>query len=51
MDVTSHGVSKGIAPSSGSYFFLKDGLGSIIDITNSSGNIVQHYVYSSFGKI
>ena len=51
MDVTSSGVSRGIAQSSGTYYFLKDGLGSIIDIANSSGNIVQHYDYSSFGKI
>ncbi|MFY7993710.1 MAG: RHS repeat domain-containing protein [Bacteriovoracaceae bacterium] len=51
MDVTSYGVSKGIAQAAGSYFFHKDGLGSVIEITNSSGNIIQHYVYSSFGKI
>ena len=51
MDVTSSGVSRGVASSSGTFYFLKDGLGSIIDIANSSGNIVQHYAYSSFGKI
>lgn len=51
MDVTSAGATAGIAPASGSYFFLKDGLGSIVDVTNSSGAIVQHYVYSSFGKL
>jgi RHS repeat-associated protein len=39
-----------LANNVGSYFFLKDSLGSIIDITDSSGNIVQHYVYSSFGE-
>lgn len=51
MDVTSEGVSKGIAPVSGTYYFLKDSLGSIIDIANSSGAFVQHYVYSSYGKL
>ena len=51
MDVTTMGVNRGLAPAVGSYFFHKDGLGSIIEITNSSGNIIQHYVYSSFGKI
>jgi RHS repeat-associated protein len=51
MDVTGAGVTEGIAPNSGTYHFLKDGLGSVIDITDSSGSIVQHYSYSSFGKI
>jgi RHS repeat-associated protein len=51
MDVTSAGVSEGIAPTSGTYHFLKDGLGSIIDITDSAGTLIQHYVYGSFGKI
>ena len=40
-----------LASQIGSYFYLKDGLGSIIDIVDSSGNLVQHYAYSSFGKI
>ena len=35
----------------GSYFYLKDGLGSVIDIVDGSGNLVQHYAYSSFGKL
>jgi RHS repeat-associated protein len=35
----------------GSYFYLKDALGSVIDIVDSSGNLIQHYAYSSFGKI
>jgi hypothetical protein len=34
-----------------SYFYLKDHLGTVNDIVNGSGNIIQHYVYSSFGKI
>jgi RHS repeat-associated protein len=40
-----------LAPQTGSYFYLKDALGSIIDIVDSSGNLKQHYAYSSFGKI
>jgi RHS repeat-associated protein len=40
-----------IASQTGSYFYLKDALGSIIDIVDSSGSIVQHYAYSAFGKI
>ncbi len=34
-----------------SYFYLKDHLGTINDIINASGDLVQHYVYSPFGKI
>ena len=51
MNVTQAGVSEGFAPTSGNYFFLKDGLGSITEITNSTGQVVQRYSYSSFGKI
>jgi RHS repeat-associated protein len=40
-----------MASQTGSYFYLKDALGSIIDIVDNSGNLKQHYVYSSFGKI
>jgi RHS repeat-associated protein len=39
-----------LANNVGSYFYLKDSLGSIIDITDSNGNFIQHYVYSSFGE-
>lgn len=34
-----------------SYFYLKDHLGTVSDIIDSSGSLVQHYVYSPFGKI
>lgn len=51
VEVTSAGVAKGYAPSVGSYNYLKDGLGSIQAIASSSGNIIQRYVYSSFGKL
>ena len=40
-----------IANSTGTYYYFKDALGSIVDIANSAGSIVQHYAYSSFGKI
>jgi RHS repeat-associated protein len=33
------------------FFYHSDGLGSITDITNQSGVVVQRYPYSSFGKI
>ena len=51
-DVLSVDVKSGkLANSTGSYFYLKDALGSIVDITNEAGTIIQHYAYSSFGKI
>lgn len=34
-----------------SYFLLKDHLGTINEIIDVSGNLVQRYVYSPFGKI
>ena len=50
-DVTADGVIKKLAKNAGTYFYLKDGLGSTIDITNGNGDIVQHYAYSAFGKL
>jgi RHS repeat-associated protein len=34
-----------------SFYYHADGLGSITEITNQSGAVVQRYAYSSFGKI
>ncbi|HEY7165683.1 MAG TPA: tandem-95 repeat protein [Candidatus Binatia bacterium] len=34
-----------------SFFYHADGLGSITEITDQSGAVVQRYAYSSFGKI
>ena len=34
-----------------SFYYNTDGLGSITEITNQSGAVVQRYAYSSFGKI
>jgi len=34
-----------------SFFYHADGLGSVTELTNSSGTVVQSYTYSSFGKI
>jgi len=34
-----------------SYYYHADGLGSITEITDATGNIVNSYVYNSFGKI
>ncbi|MBK9293564.1 MAG: hypothetical protein IPM57_03830 [Oligoflexia bacterium] len=51
VDVTSQGQSANIAQNAQSYYYLKDALGSVTDITDSSGNLVQHYNYTSFGTI
>lgn len=34
-----------------SYFYLKDRLGTVNEIIDASGSVVQHYAYSAFGKI
>ena len=51
VEVTDQGKLKGVAQNSGSFFYLKDHLGTVNDIVNSTGELVQHYAYSSFGKI
>ena len=33
------------------FYYHADGLGSITEITNQSGSVVQRYTFSSFGKI
>jgi len=50
-DVTSDGVSAGLAQNSGSYQYLKDAQGTVTDVADSSGNKLQQYVYSAFGEL
>jgi RHS repeat-associated protein len=50
-DITSDGQSAGLAQVSGKYYALKDHLNSITDFSNTTGNVVQSYQYTSFGKI
>lgn len=50
-DITSSGVSAGLAASAGSYFYLKDALGTITDVLNVSGQLVQKYSYAVYGQI
>lgn len=47
------GIDEPIAMIKGgqTYHYHADGLGSIIAITDSSGNVVQRYEYNSFGEI
>ncbi|HLO01014.1 MAG TPA: RHS repeat-associated core domain-containing protein, partial [Pyrinomonadaceae bacterium] len=34
-----------------SFYYHADGLGSVTDLTNQTGAVIQRYTYSSFGKI
>ncbi|MCO4755929.1 MAG: hypothetical protein KC478_15725, partial [Bacteriovoracaceae bacterium] len=43
--------SNKLANQTGSYFYLKDAIGSVVDVTDANGNLIQHYAYSSFGKV
>jgi RHS repeat-associated protein len=51
MDITAEGVAVGLAPATGHYGYIKDNLGSVTEIRNSSGNLIQRNIYSSYGKI
>ena len=48
--ITSAGVSAGLAQEAGTYYLLKDNLGTVTDVVDSNGNIKQSYLYSSYGK-
>lgn len=50
-NVSSAGVTAGLAQASGKYYYLKDLLGSVTDIANAAGLVVQKYEYSIYGKI
>ena len=49
--VTSSGERAGLAQSSGSYYYGKDALGSILVVADSGGNKLQRYVYEGYGTI
>jgi RHS repeat-associated protein len=49
-NITTAGVAAKIAQNSQSYFYLKDEIGSISDISDANGNHLQHFVYSAFGE-
>lgn len=51
VSVSTQGASAGLAQSSGSYFFLKDAVGSITDIIDGSGNVIQRNEYSAYGTV
>ncbi|MBI2521092.1 MAG: hypothetical protein HYV97_11760 [Bdellovibrio sp.] len=51
IDVTITGIQAGVSLNTGSLYFLKDGLGSITEITDSAGDIKERYTYSAFGKL
>ena len=51
INVTSEGVRSQLATDTGSYQFLKDQQGTVSAISDSSGNLIQKYVYSAFGEL
>jgi RHS repeat-associated protein len=51
VDVSSSGVNAKLAQNSGTYLYLKDQLGSVVDIADTNGNKIQHYIYSAFGQL
>jgi YD repeat-containing protein len=36
--------------SSGTYYYHFDGLGSVVALSNTSGNVVERYEYDVFGQ-
>ncbi|NUN04658.1 MAG: PKD domain-containing protein [Bdellovibrio sp.] len=51
VDISSAGVSAGLAQNSGTYEFIKDHVGSVKAVSDSAGNIVQRIHYSAFGEV
>lgn len=49
--VTGEGVAAGAATEEVNFAYLKDGLGSITHLANSSGVVKERYLYSAFGTI
>ena len=41
----------GYQPQAASYYYHYDGLGSVTDITDSSGNLVESYSYDIYGEV
>jgi hypothetical protein len=48
VDVTAAGVVKGAAQVAGSYYFMKDALGTVRSVASSSGAVAQNYIYSAY---
>ncbi|MBI3541862.1 MAG: carboxypeptidase-like regulatory domain-containing protein [Deltaproteobacteria bacterium] len=51
VDVRSAGVSVGLAQNTQTYTYLKDAQGSVRDVVDTSGNKIQHYIYTAFGVL
>ena len=51
VDVTSDGVVAGLGKQAQSYFYIKDALGTVVDVADATGTKLQHQIYSAFGKL
>ena len=47
----THGNLLAAAIGAGTYYYLEDGLGSIVGLTDVSGNVVQSYQYDPYGNV
>jgi RHS repeat-associated protein len=50
-EISSAGATAGLSPQAGHVYFIRDMLGSVTDIANGQGEVVQSQEYLSFGKI
>jgi RHS repeat-associated protein len=50
-EITTVGVAAGLAQTEGKSHYLKDAIGTITDIVDSNGVVIQRYDYQVFGKI
>ena len=49
--VYTDGASAGLAQAPGTYWYHKDALGTVTEMTYASGNLAQRLEYTSFGKL
>jgi RHS repeat-associated protein len=50
-EITTAGVTAGLANVAATFFYLKDHLGTVTDITNIAGQVLQRMQYSAFGGV
>ena len=51
VEVTNAGVLAGLSQSAGVFYYLKDHLGSVSDVIDGTGSILQRIQYNAFGGI
>ncbi|MDC1174213.1 carboxypeptidase regulatory-like domain-containing protein [Bacteriovoracaceae bacterium] len=51
VELTQAGVDKNLGTTVGSFQYIKDAQGTVVDLVDNSGSKVQHHAYSAFGKL